>query len=52
VQVRLAFADASNFTRVAASWSTLDDTAAHVVQWAAGANATAFPFAAAGSSRT
>ena len=52
LQVRLAFADASNFTRLAASWSTLDDTAAHVVQWAAGANATVFPFSSNGYSRT
>ena len=50
--MRLAFADASNFTRLAATWSTLDDTATHTVQWAAGANATVFPFSAGGISRT
>ena len=51
-KVRLAFADASNFTRVAATWSTLQDTATHTVQWAMGANATVFPFSSTGSSRT
>ena len=51
-KLRLAFADASNFTRVAATWSTLHDTATHIVQWATGSNATAFPFSASGSSRT
>ena len=51
-KVRLAFADATNFTRIAVTWSTLEDTATHTVQWASGANATAFPFSAAGSSRT
>jgi hypothetical protein len=51
-KVRLAFADANNFTRVAATWSTLEDTATHTVQWAPGANATIFPFSSTGSSRT
>jgi hypothetical protein len=51
-KVRLAFADASNFTRLAATWSTLEDTATHTVQWALGANATDFPFSSTGSSRT
>lgn len=37
---------------MAATWSTLHDTATHIVQWAAGAHATAFPFSASGSSRT
>ena len=51
-KVRLAFADASNFTRVAATWSTLDDTHTHTVQWALGPHATDFPFSADGISRT
>jgi hypothetical protein len=53
-KVRLAFADASNFTRIAVTWSTLDDTASHTVQWAPDTNASfpSFPFSASGSSRT